>query len=307
MKPFCGNQVGGSSNTVDDIFKIISILISFGGGVGTIVGFLGKGVVTIIGISAVASIWIAAAFAAAICIIVPWVSYYNNCQSKPEGLRNACMAGVVNNIVPSFDTVAELFPFTAQHDRTEVVVKSAYWDLLALSAGYIFCANDEDESPYVNCFYYSDQACGAGLGSAIGATVGAIGGLIIGALVGGAIVGAACCATIILCLICLLVILLVIAIVVAIAAIGSLIGGQIGKAAAGSDDPSADDNTTLHVGDYVTVKGNLFLNGNMNNARTYWFVESTTLHGASTNTSPFSHRDPDANLTMDACPMRAIP
>jgi MFS family permease len=305
MKPFCGNQIGGTSNTGEDIFKVISILMSIGGGIGTILAYLGKGVLTIIGISAVAAVWAAAALAAVAAIVIVLVFYINNCHTNPEGLRNACMSGVINNIVSSFDTTAELFPFTAQHDRTEVVVKSRYWDLLSLNARYIYCANDVDESPYVNCFYYSDEACGAGLGSTIGVVVGAIGGLIAGVAVGALIAGAACCATVVACLFCLLAILVAIIIVAIVAAVGAFIGGQIGRAAAGSDDPSADGSSeALRIGDYVTVRGNLILNGNLNGARTYWFVESTTLHGQSTNAAPFSYQDPDTNLTMDACPLR---
>ena len=104
-------------------------------------------------------------------------------------------------------------------------------------------------------------------------------------------------------LLCLLVVLIIAAIVVAVAAlIGALIGGLIGKAAAGSDDPITDG-TGLTIGDYVTTPGNLIIMGNLDNARACWFVieGGHTVHGRSTGSAPFSHLDPDANLTVDAC------
>jgi len=86
------------------------------------------------------------------------------------------------------------------------------------------------------------------------------------------------------------------------ALVGILIGGLIGKAAAGSDDPITDG-AGLTIGDYITTSGNLIIMGNLDNARAYWFVTEGghAVHGRSTETAPFSHLDPDTNLTEDAC------
>lgn len=293
-KPVCGSQgaaSGGTFGTVlDDLFVV-------GGAVGTagsIAGLLGKtAIVTIFGISAAAVIWIAAVAAALATWFIVFDFYRHRCLASPD-TRRTCTSGVVNGFVMSFSSTAdEFFPYTAMHDRADIVVKSVYWPIVEVNAGWVHCSTDADESPILRAYYHDPKVCGAGLGATIGGGIGAVAGI----LAAVAIAAAIGCATIILCLIAILVAIVVAAIIVLVAA---LIGGQIGRAAATESAPSAGG-TALVVGDYVTTKGGLLTSTYDDGARVYWFVTETTPHGRSTGSAPFSFTDPDANLPTDAC------
>ncbi len=296
-KPACGPQ----GKPTDDVLTfILAVLGAIGGIIGAIKAVTSTTIVTILGISAPAGVWLAAVAAALVTELVVFGFYYKRCLEKPEGLA-ACSAGVVNGIEESFNSASdELFPFTAMHDRVDVVIKSMYWFLAQNGAFFIKCAGDALGSPMILSFYESDEVCGAGLGATIGGGVGVIGGILLGVLAGAAIG----CATIILCLLALLIAAIIAAVVVIV---GAFIGGQIGKAAAGDSTPSASDTgNAVQVGNYITTKGNLITSGDVDGARVYWFVTNTTLHGRSTGTPEFSFTDPDTNLTPpgagDACP-----
>jgi hypothetical protein len=303
-KPICGAQ----GDATDDVLTVILAIWGIVGTIGSVVGILSDaakaGVLTILGVSAPGLAWLAAAAAALATVITIFAFYWNRCLDKPDGLQ-ACSAGVVNEIVPSFDSAAdELFPFTAMHDRVDVVVKSQYWPLVQQLALFVKCAGDPDRSPIIQGLYESDDVCAAGLGATIGGVAGAVGGILLGALVAGAI---GCAGSGIFYVLCLIVVMLIAAIIAAVVAlVGAFIGGQIGKAAAGDTEPTADSGNVIQVGDYVTTKGNLITSGDFDGARIYWFVEATTVHGRSTGSPQFSFRDPDTNLALDACPPRVV-
>ncbi|HEY6045032.1 MAG TPA: hypothetical protein VIU65_00430 [Pyrinomonadaceae bacterium] len=292
-KPTCGPQ----GEPTDDVLTFILAVL---GVIGTIVGIIkalsSTTIVTLLGISAPAGVWLSAAGAALVTELVVFGFYYKRCLEDPDGLA-ACSAGVVNGIEESFNSASdELFPFTAQHNRVDVVVKSIYWFLVQSGAFFVKCAGDALGSPMIQSFYETDAVCAAGLGATIGGGVGVVGGILLGVLAGAAIG----CATIILCLLALLIAAIIAA---ATVIVGAFIGGQIGKAAAGDSAPTeTDTGNAIQVGDYITTKGNLITSGDFDGARVYWFVTNTTLHGHSTGTPQFSFTDPDANLTTDACP-----
>jgi hypothetical protein len=236
----------------------------------------------------------------AILAIVSYL-YYKRCHREPESLQ-ACSSGIVQHIEPSFNSwTDEVFPFAAMHDRVDVVTVCDYWYLVeGGGAQYVKCAPDPESSPMLLGFYYSDKVCNAGVGSVIGGGIGAVGGIIAGALVGAAIG----CATVILCLLAILVAALIAA---AAVLVGAFLGGQIAKAQ-GFPPPSTDDGKVISVGDIVTTQGGLITNGDQDGARTYWFVDSTTLHGHSVNPAPYSHlnaeaalKDPVTGALLDAC------
>ena len=296
-QPTCGSQGVSVSSSLSGVLSDLASVLTALGAVGTVATLLGKlGIITILGVSAAAAIWIAAVIGAILAFATVFDFYRLRCLSHPDTLA-ACSAGVIQQLIPAFNSASDdVFPFTAQHDRVDVVVKCKYWPLVQVNAAFVECNTDPDTSPILRGYYHNAAVCAAGLGSTIGAGVGVVGGILLGALAGAAIG----CATIILCLFALLIALIVAVVTVIVAAV---IGGDIGRAAAGGQPgPTADDGNTLHSGDYVTTKGGLLTSGDDDGSRIYWFVDHTTLHGHSTESSPFDHTDPDTNLTMDACP-----
>lgn len=304
-KPACG-AIGIATD--DALTTLLAVL----GALGTIIGLVAKAIATagesgawtFLGVSAASGIWVGAAVGAALILIVVAVFYWKRCGEEPAGF-DACSAGVVEEIAPSFGSaVDEIFPFTAMHDRVDIVLKSIYWDLISLGAAFVKCNDDQDSSPLVHALYKSNEVCGAGAGATIGAAAGALPAVIIGAAAAAALIG---CATVILCIFAILLAAIIAAVVVLVAA---LIGGQIGKAVAGNSQPTGEDGAAaareLAVGDYVTTKGHMINSGDFDGARVYWFVNSTALHGNSPGSPAFSFTDPDANLNPDACPVDTI-
>jgi hypothetical protein len=299
-KPICGSQGESTDDTLTFILFALGLL-------GTIIGIVQGAAwtvaqaqaVTLLGITAPGGVWLGGVGGGVLVLVIVFGFYFKRCLEDPDGL-DACSAGVVNGIVESFDSpVNEVFPFTAMHDRVDVVVKSIYWNLVQENAQFVKCAGDPDASPVLQGFYYSDEVCAAALGATIGAAAGAVVGIIVAAAI--AAIG---CATIILCILAILVAALIAA---GAALAGAFIGGQIGKAIAGDSDPTATGGNTIQTGDYVTTKGNLITSGDFDGARVYWFVEETTLHGRSTGAPQFSFTDPDTNLIDDACPHEVPP
>ena len=306
-QPTCGSTGANIAPTVSSVISDINWIIGIIGTIATVVGFLKKlgDLITVLGVSAPAAVWIGGVAGALITIAFVADFWNKRCLSMPDS-QTSCSAGVIERTVPAFSSATDqIFPFTAMHDRIDVVVKCMYWFRVENFAAFIFCNTDSDMSPMLRCYYKSATVCAAGAGSTVGAIVGGIAGAFLGAFVGGLIVGAAVCAASgPYYLICLIVAVIVAAIIAAVCAlIGAFAGGQIGKATASDPGATADDGSVLMQGDYVTTQGGLITSGDDQGARVYWFVKMTTLHGRSTSHSPFDHTDPDAVLTMDACPM----
>lgn len=298
VKPICGSQGELSDDKLIGVLGILSIL---GGLVSIVQGLVLANTFTFLGVTASIGIWLAGVFAAVAGIVYIGYSWYENCIKDYPGINPACTTGVVNGIVPSFNSIADYaYPFMAMHPRLDVVVKSTHWDMISQNAEYIYCNNDVDTSPMVLTFYHSDRVCAAGLGSTIGAVVGGAGGILLGALVAGLI-----CASVVLSLLCIVALLVAAAIALAGVLGGAEIGGLIALANADSDAPQDNLGNEIQPGDYVSIKGNLALNGNFHNARVYWFAnpEETAIYGASTGSAPYSYTDPDTNIpsSFDIC------
>lgn len=293
-QPVCGSQGVTTGSSIGTVLGDLGWLFGAVGTAGTLIGFLGKtAIFTLWGISAATVIWLAAIAGALITFAVVFDFYRLRCLSHPD-TRRSCSSGVVEQLVPAFNgTTSQLFPFTAQHDRVDVVVKCVYWPLVVNNAAFVHCNSDPDSSPILRGYFHNAQVCAAGLGSTVGAGVGIVAGILLGCLAGIAIG----CATVILCIFAILLALIVAAVTVLVAA---LIGGQIGMAAAGSSAPTASGNA-IQSGDYITTKGGLLTSGDDDGARVYWFVDPATLHGHSALPSPHDHTDPDMNLIPDAC------
>ena len=288
-KPPCGRQDATLDNDLTTILLLLGILLTAIGAITQAADIakwlIAQGVTLGIPLAAVGGAL--AAWAVVVIMVL------NRCN--PTAGVQECAAGVVNEIVPSFNnTVDDIFTFTAIHDRVDLVVKSRYWHLVQNNV-FVRCAGDPQQSPLLAAFYYSKEVCNAGTGAIIGGAVGIIPGVLLGVLAGVAIG----CATVILCVLALIVAAIVAAAIVVAAAVA---GGQIGKAVGGSSQPSADGRE-LAVGDYITTIGNLLNVGYLDGARGFWWVTDTTLHGRSTGVPPFSYTDPDANLNPDACPV----
>ncbi len=294
-QPTCGSQGVTIEPTGGSVLSEIKALIGVVGTVSTIWGLAQQtALLTIFGVTAPVAIWGAAVAGALIAFGVVALFYYHRCAEQPDGL-SACSAGVIERIVLGGTSSNDFyFPYTAMHDRVDVVVKCIYWPLVQTNAGFVVCNDDAQSSPMLYCFYKSAKVCAGALGATIGAGIG----VIVGILVAVAVATAIGCATVFLC-IAAIVVGFVVAVVVVL--YFALMGGAIGQTFVASPEPTADGGNVLRVGDYVTTEGGLITSGDFEGARVYWFVKDTTLHGYSTGSRPFSHRDPDSNLLFDGC------
>jgi hypothetical protein len=282
-KPICGTQTVSQ----DSILKTLLAVL----------GALGTAAAVVANAVKLAQTGTAAAAAAALVVITIAVYYYDRCFSKSGAA--GCSAGVVNEIQNSFSSASDwVFPFTAMHDRVDVVVKSSYWHLLTQAAGFVKCARDSRSSPILQNIFYSDEVCNAETGALVGGGVGAVGGILIAAAVTAAIG----CTTFIVCLFALL-LAAILAVVAAL--VGAFAGGMIGKAAT-SSTPAAPVRSLL-VGTYLTTRGTLLAYGNLDDAVVCWKA-SAMLHGGPSHRGeglgggpPYSYPDPDAHLVGDGC------
>ncbi|MCM5663646.1 hypothetical protein [Galbibacter mesophilus] len=303
-RPVCG--VPTSDVIPEPISRIGSIVGTIAGIAGGIAGGL-KAAETVggiaVGLGAAASGVIIAAIVGIAIIIT--IGMYNLDRCVGTNGLTECIAGVVEKVVQDFNSFTdELFPFTAMHDRIEVVVKSNYWDVVEDGGAKVFCTEEPTprRSELMRCYFYTKRVCDAGTGSLVGAGVGAVGGLIIAAVAAAAIG----CATIILCILALIVAALLAAVA---ALIGAFVGGQIGKAASGETTPEDNSGNTISVGDLITVNGNMVRREYDEGANVLWWVRSSSLSGRASESipnNPFSYCEIDEEMAMDACPTRLI-
>jgi hypothetical protein len=287
-KPTCGQQ----NATVDSDLTTIAWIVALLGTVITVIIKSQSIAAWLIAHGLGLGIPLAAAGGALIAFGIVLVMFYNRCT--PQKGVQACSSGVINEIVPAFDSdVDAFFKFAAMHDRVDVVIKSVYWDL-AQNNVFVRCAGDPEGSPMIAGYFYTKKVCDAGTGAVVGGAI-AVGPAVAAGIALGLAIG---CATVILCLLAILVAALVAA---AIVIAGAVAGGYVGAEL--SDDTTASaGGVALSVGDYVTTMGNLMNVEFLDGARAYWWVRDATLHGRSAGSRPFSYLDPDANLTWDACP-----
>jgi hypothetical protein len=268
---------------------------------GLLLYFAAKAAGPTVTVSFVAAAVVTAFVAAVAVVILIGAHISDRCLHHPGGTPE-CVAGVVIGAVHSFNsTIDDLFPFTATHDRIDLVVKEHYFDVVEAGAAYVFCTDApvRRRSPILRCYYFSEEVCNAGRGSLYGAVAGGV-----AAIVAAAIIAAAVgCSTPIGCLIVLAVIA-VVALILVLA--GALIGGQAGRAASRDTSPVSDTGRTLREGDYVTVQGNMVKRDYDEGANVLWWETSTQFHGPSTVTArPFNHCDIEADnfgVEMDRCP-----
>jgi hypothetical protein len=316
-QPACGGSSGGSTS-----FWIIVAI--FSGGVSGVSGLISvlqwlktpaglpgpasEYLFTLFGLEVPTAVAAGAAAGAFGTFVIILYSAWNRLWPT-KGIQ-VCYAGVINDIVEPFTSAVDyLFPFTAQHDRADVVIKPIYWNLVeAPPEQYIYCNDDSMTSPLIHTYYRTKKVAAAVAGSVYGGAVGAGVGLALGILAGAAIG----CATVIFCVLALL-----IAAIVAIACVlaGAFAGGNIAAAATGNQGPSGTDPSnggkkTLSVGDYISVNANLVVYPDDNSAWVAWWGEHTTDHGTSTSGegigggAPFNFADPRDHLDPDACRVR---
>jgi hypothetical protein len=311
-RPRCGiAEAPVVPEPLSQIGTAIGTLIGILGTLGTVLGLAGKlsvsgGVLSVGGVAigpAAAAGALSGLVAGILVIVTVGLFALDRCV-QGEGLRE-CIAGVVNEVVESFSSGwDEVFPFSAMHDRVDVVVKSRFWDIVESGEAFVFCTDEEPprRSEVLRCYYFDSRVCEAAQAAVIGAGVGAAAGVIAAALVAAAIG----CATVILCIVALIVAALVAAVA---ALVGALVGGQIGKAAATDDRPTAATGQVVGVGDLVSVHGNMKRREHDNGANVFWWTSSTSLHGRARDglPSPFSYCEIDEELAIDSCPIPTPP
>lgn len=290
------STIGAAFAWIFGLFGIIGTVAGIFEKISVVGGILKIGSITIGGAGAAGA---ASAALAGITIIVIVGTFAIDRCVQGEGLRE-CIAGVVNEIIESFSSAMdELFPFSAMHDRVDVVVKSRFWDVVESGDAFVHCTDEAPprRSEIMRCYYYEDRVCNAGEAGIWGATAGAVGGIIAGAAIAAAIG----CATVIFCLLAII----VAAIVAAVAAlVGAFAAGQVAKAV-GEDTHPAAGGTAISVGDLVTVHGNMQRREEDGGANVIWWQSSTDLHGRVRDglSEPFSYCEIDEELPMDGCPV----
>lgn len=302
--PQCGDKTE-SGVTPEQLTKFGSVLGTVFAVLGAVFGILAaadKIVAVVAALGGAAAGGAASASAAAIGVIILVGAYAIDRCTEGEGLKD-CVAGVVNEIVESFsDAWQELFPFTAMHDRAEIVAKSRFWDMIESSGAFVHCTDDATphRSEIMRCYFYSSEVCNAAKGALIGATVGGVGGIIAGAAIAAAI---GCSLGPIICLIALIIAALV-ALVCAL--VGAFIGGQIAKAASEETHPTSNDGNALAIGDLVSISGQRSRREYDDGAWVMWWVSDANMHGKATSdipSNPFSYCDIDEQLATDSCPL----
>src|SRR5574341_778628 len=309
-KPRCGPQHPGDASfhfTLEALLAIVGGLAAAGGAIYGAIDYISTSsglvgpffppahVTTILGITAPTAVWIAAGSGAAVVVGIVGLFYYKRCLEDPDGVR-ACSAGVVQTTVSSFREPSDfLFPFTAMHNRIDVVVKSSYWPLVSEGAGEVKCNSDPDQSPILQAFFHTDAVCAAGLGATIGAVAGGAGGIVVGAIV-GALIG---CSVFFFCLLAILFAFLIAA---ALALAGAFAGGNIARIISETGErhpgPKDAEGHAITARDYVKLEGPLsVIDGG---AIAYWFVDESQSHkpGRSLGVPPFSYTEPDFFLFM---------
>jgi hypothetical protein len=309
-RPRCGVAEGDVvPKPLTDIVSVLGIIIAVISALVTVGKVLGAisivgdniviGGVTIFGAGAAGAIGGLVA-AAAIVIIV--VLYANDRCNQGEGLLE-CVAGVVTEVVSSFSSGwDEVLPFSAMHDRVDLIAKSRFWDVIEDNEAFVFCTEAEPprRSEILRCYFFDRQVCDAASGAVTGAVLGGMAGVLAGALVAIAIG----CATVIFCLLAIIVAALVAA---TVALIGAFAGGQIGKATSTDDSPTADTGETLAIGQLVSVHGSLKRRENDQGANVIYWASSAQFHGTSVSPQPFSYCEIDEELVDDGCERAPAP
>ncbi len=204
-EPVCGQATGSTVPTpVAQGASAVGIL-------GTLFGVFGK-------LSSVASVpWWGQALILILALLfvglgiaaLIWLTAYDQCTEEPYVLNgdgpqktkgvNKCIAGAVSQVQTDFTgpSMSWLAPWTASHDRIDVVVTSKFWDIVESNMADVFCTDDVAgrNSEYMRCYFYTDKVCKAATGSAIGATIGFILVLPLAIFMAGLIISAAATCT----------------------------------------------------------------------------------------------------------------
>ena len=306
-RPRCGTETGDIvpepitrvGGWITGIIAAIAIAVAVAEALGAI--SVAGGVITVtvgktaLVIGTAAAGGVLAGFATAVVLIVVIGTYVIDRCTQGPGLSE-CIGGVVNEVVESFSsTLDQLLPFSAMHDRVDVITKSIYWNAVEDGNAFVFCTDPAPprRSEILRCYFYDRSVCDAASGALVGAGAGAVAGVIAAALVAAAIG----CATIILCLIALIVAVLVAA---AAVLIGAMIGGQIAKGDPESHSPTAGSGETLASAHLVTVRGNMKRRAYDSDANVIYWASSANFHGMSMSLQPFSYCEIDDELT-DGC------
>lgn len=297
-RPRCSNiSPDVVPNPIPDIWSIVTILSAIVGGVFTAYKFL-KALTVLTGATGGATAGLATAVA--LLVVIGWY-LLDRCSPDDKG-SSECVAGVVSNIVQDFNSLLDnLLPFTAMHDRIDLVVKSLFWDVVEDNLNYVHCTTEDipRRSEIMRCYYFTARVCDAGRGAFIGAAVGAIPGIYLAALVAGVL-----CTTLWLCLLGLI---LAVFIVAAFVLAGAFAGGQIAK---GEDTEPLDENgEVIDTGDLMTVKGKMLSRNFDDGANVFWWAESSIQSGNIKDTvenDPYSYCEVDDEFTMDGCEVPTI-
>ncbi len=175
--PRCsGADAPAVPEALTDIAAALGLIAVLGAAIISIAAGLGAvsvsgGVLTIGGLSigTAAGAGLGAAFVGALVVgTVILLSWFDRCRSQLA--PPACVAGVVVDLADSFSSAwDEILPFTAQHDRVDLVAKSSFWDLIESGDARVFCTGEpfNRKSEIIRCYFFEARVCAAARGAAI--------------------------------------------------------------------------------------------------------------------------------------------
>ncbi|MEA3041266.1 MAG: hypothetical protein QOC65_755 [Sphingomonadales bacterium] len=299
----------GSESLPEPLAEIIALLAGFEGALAALILILeaigaisvtpsGAIVITTswLGLTATAPLVGAAVAAVVAAVLVSLIAFSVDDRCRHGSGSRECAAGVVVEIVPSFSsTLDDLLPFTAMHDRVDLVTTSRFWNAIESSTAYVFCTDAEEQdgrSEILRCYFFEQRVCDVARGSLVGGIVGGVAGIALAALW----MAAAGCALVITCLLALL-----LAALIAAAAVlaGALAGGSIARALGSNESPSSDNGATIALGQLFTVHGIMQRRAYDSGANVLYFVSSAIFHGVSRSPQPFSYCEIDEELPTD--------
>lgn len=289
--PNCGDaNVAATPESLRDVAEKIVIIFGLAGlaiSIGKAIGAIKvvNGVVSIGGVGIGSGLFVGGAIGLAVAVttlIIISNSARDRCN--PSTAESQCIAGVVNNIVPSFSSGWDDWaPWQAMHDRVDVIVKSFYWQIVELGNAHVFCTDEARprRSEILRCYFFEQRVCDAANGAVTGAAVAAVPAVLVAAGI-----AALMCVTVVLCVIGLL---LAAAAALAIVLGGAAIGGQIAKSNSENADPTADTGQTLSIGHLVTVNGPMEPRGYDDGANVIYWASGAQFHGMSMSPQPYSY------------------
>ena len=318
-RPICGKfSTSNVPSPVAQLVSAIGIISAILGVIGKLISIKDLGGPLIIVVLVLAAVLAGLAIIAAIAITA-----YDQCTEEPYAVTDSgivkikgtkeCVTGVVNSVVSDFSSpfsLSWLLPWTANHDRIDVIVRSNYWEAVESNNADVICTDEEipRRSEILRCYFFTERVCDAAKGALVGAVLAFIVIVVIAAIVVGGVAlavlaaagcaltaiptwGVGCWAVIVIAVIAFA------ALVGAVTLAGGIVGGLVVVATSQPSRASDDSGTAITVGDLITVHGKMLVREetveffDTLKVNIFWWVSSSLLQGKMSGLPPFSYCD----------------